>query len=579
MEAERALDLDIEVASDPDLPDGWGDSWARAHLDALVEVAATFGATADRPTLGGFLDWLEAARDHERGLEDVEVPELAEVSVRSGAVQVLTVHAAKGLEWDVVAVPGLAEGVFPVLRGSAKQVDGAWGYHAHAVKGWLSGIAALPYPLRGDWDGLPSLRWHSLRSTHDLKEALQQVADDGIAHRVEEERRLAYVAFTRARHEMLLTAPVWSTGRTPRVTSRFLQEALPQSAPGVGDPAVRRGEWAEMPEDETVTNPLLAEQTTAEWPVLASPRRRQVAEVVHAVLESRRTTAGSPPEPDHSDPRFEQARMLLAEREADRHRRARPVELPEHLSTSAVLALVNDRDRYLRRLRRPLPAPPAPHAQVGTDFHAWVEQHYSAATLVDLDDLPGSADEAAADTTVERLRAAFLSSEWASRVPVDVEVAVETTIAGRVVRGRIDAVFPRPGGGFTVVDWKSGRPGTAEEQRVRSLQLAVYRLAYARLRRCGLDDVDAAFYYAATGETMRPELPTEAELEATVARVTDGVQRETAGGSSSPELPRSESSLSESLSSESEVTPAPTSSGESDDEPSAPSVKASSGIP
>ena len=567
IEAERALGLDIEVAADPDLPDGWGDSWARAHLDALVDVAATFGATADRPTLGGFLDWLEAAREHERGLEDVEIPELAEVSVRSGAVQVLTVHAAKGLEWDVVAVPGLAEGIFPVLRGSAKHADGAWTYRPHAVKGWLSGIAALPYPLRGDSDGLPSLPWHSLRSTHDLKDALEQVAEDGVAHRVEEERRLAYVAFTRARHEMLLTAPVWSTGKTPRVTSRFLEEAGRPTGPGAAVLPLCRRVWVDMPEDETVANPLLAEQTTAPWPVLASPRRRQVAEVVQAVLESRRTTAGSPPQLDPSNPRVEQARMLLAEREADRHRRASPVELPEHLSTSAVLALANDRDRYLRRLRRPLPTPPAPQAQVGTDFHAWVEQHYSAASLVDLTDLPGSADEAATDT-IEGLRAAFLGSEWASRVPVDVEVAVETTIAGRVVRGRIDAVFPRSDGGFTVVDWKSGRPGTVEEQRVRSLQLAVYRVAYARLRRRELQDVDAAFYYASTGETVRPELHTERELEATVAAVTQVVQRETGGGASSPEPWLSEPAAGS----------APPS-GESGVRPSVGSVSASSGIP
>jgi DNA helicase-2/ATP-dependent DNA helicase PcrA len=590
LEAERALGLDIEVAADPDLPDGWGDSWARAHLDALVDVAATFGATADRPTLGGFLDWLEAARDHERGLEDVEVPELAEVSVRSGAVQVLTVHAAKGLEWDVVAVPGLAEGVFPVLRGSAKQVDGAWSYSPHAVKGWLTGIAALPYPLRGDSDGLPSVPWHSVRSTHDLKDALEQVAEDGIAHRVEEERRLAYVAFTRARHEMLLTAPVWSTGKSPRLTSRFLEEALQATGTGTSadPPSLRRGVWADLPEDETVDNPLLAEQTTAAWPVLASPRRRHVAEVVQAVLESRRTTAGPPADPDPTDPRAEQARMLLAEREADRHRRASPVELPEHLSTSAVLSLVSDPDRYLRRLRRPLPTPPAPQAQVGTDFHAWVEQHYSAASLVDLDDLPGSADDPAADT-IEALRATFLGSEWASRVPVDVEVAVETTIAGRVVRGRIDAVFPRAGGGFTVVDWKSGRPGTAEEQRVRSLQLAVYRVAYARLRRCALEDVDAAFYYASTGQTVRPALPTEGEVEATVGSLGQAGQRETGGGGASSSEPSSSETSSSAAASSSEPgadpsSPAPAdgsapSSGEPGAGPTVGPVRASSGMP
>jgi DNA helicase II / ATP-dependent DNA helicase PcrA len=524
VEAERALGLDIEVTADPDLPDGWGESWARAHLDALADVAATFAATADRPTLGGFLDWLEAAREHERGLEDVEVPELAEVSVRSGAVQVLTVHAAKGLEWDVVAVPGLAEGVFPVVRGTPRVVEGRWVHHPHAVKGWLTGIGALPYPLRGDRDGLPSLAWEAQRTTHDLDDALQEVYQAGIAHRVEEERRLAYVAFTRARHELLLTAPVWSTGKTPRVTSRFLEEVLGADGPTTGIPA---DPWADMPVDASEDNPLLAEQTTAPWPVEPSARRRTAAEVVQAVRESRLARRGTTGTAPHDDARAQQARMLLSERDAERGRSAQPAALPEHLSTSALLALAQDREGFLRRTRRPMPGPPSPLAQVGTDFHAWVEQHYSAASLVDLDDLPGSADEPTADD-LEQLRARFLASEWASRVPVEVEVAVETTLAGRTVRGRIDAVFPRVDGGFTVVDWKSGRPGTPAQQEVRSLQLAVYRVAYARLRGREVDTVDAAFYFASTGETFRPELPSAEQLERRLSAVM--ADATTAGG-------------------------------------------------
>ncbi len=55
------------------------------------------------------------------------------------------------------------------------------------------------------------------------------------AYAVAEERRLAYVAVTRARHELLLTAHVWGTPvKTPRLPSRFLLEAL-------GDPDLSQG--------------------------------------------------------------------------------------------------------------------------------------------------------------------------------------------------------------------------------------------------------------------------------------------------------------------------------------------------
>lgn len=526
VEAERCLGLDIEVLSDPDLLDGAGEGWARAHLDALVEIAATFAASAERPTLGGFLEWLEAARDHERGLEDVEIPELAEVSVSTGSVQVLTVHAAKGLEWDVVAVPGLAEGTFPVLRGSAKLGADGWFYDPHQVKGWLSGIGALPYPLRGDRAGLPALAWEGLLSSHDLKDQLTDLYRAGIHHRVEEERRLAYVALTRAREELLLTSAVWSTGKRPRVPSRFLEGARQHGWVGP---------WAESPVEETEENPMLAHDMTAPWPVQPSGRRLVIAETVQAVLESR-----SPRQPpalvDQSDSRAGEAIMLLRERDAHRSGAGRP-ERPEHLSTSAVLELARDPRSFRRRVRRPLPAPPAPQAALGTQFHAWVEQYFSAASLVDLDDLPGSADEPV-QGSLARLQENFLASPWAGRTPVHVELGVETPVAGLVVRGRIDAVFARADGGATVVDWKTGPAGDAAEQRIRALQLAVYRRAYRCLRGWDEHAVDAAFYYATSGQTVRPPLPADADLDDVVAELLQASTQLRCEPSSSEEVRR-----------------------------------------
>ena len=89
---------------------------------------------------------------------------------------------------------------------------------------------------------------------------------------------------------------------------------------------------------------------------------------------------------------------------------------------------------------------------------------------------------------------------------------METVIDGLAVRGRIDAVFSRPDGGVTIVDWKTGAPPGPAAARVRALQLGAYALAYARLRGLAVDQVDGAFYYAATGETVYPELPSESDL-------------------------------------------------------------------
>src|SRR5215472_5648093 len=98
-EVERTLSLDIEVAARP----GGDLSAARADLDAFTDVAATFAGDQPEPTLGAFLAYLDAAQQEEFGLETGRIGE-------SDTVKLLTVHAAKGLQWPAVFVPGLAAG-------------------------------------------------------------------------------------------------------------------------------------------------------------------------------------------------------------------------------------------------------------------------------------------------------------------------------------------------------------------------------------------------------------------------------------------------------------------------------------
>ncbi len=112
--------------------------------------------------------------------------------------------------------------------------------------------------------------------------------------------------------------------------------------------------------------------------------------------------------------------------------------MPAHLSVSDLVALQRNPDELARRLRRPLPAKPAPLARQGTAFHAWLEQRWAAPALLDVDELPGSADESAnpeRDSDVEALKAAFERSSWAARTPAEVEVGFEMTVAGVVIRG------------------------------------------------------------------------------------------------------------------------------------------------
>jgi DNA helicase-2/ATP-dependent DNA helicase PcrA len=523
-EAERALGLDIEVLSRPE----HSPTTARAHLDAFADVAANFSSSADRPTLGGFLSWLDAAQEQERGLDK------GYIEVSTDAVQVLTVHAAKGLEWDVVAVPGLVEGTFPARTSSTTSFkDGQWRMSPPSDKGWIGGLSGVPYDLRGDCDGLPVLRWTSAPDLQALQDEVTDFISAGGEHDIDEERRLAYVAFTRARRELLLTAPVWAEPTTPRITSRFLTELVDHP-----DLALTPHRWEPLPEpdgDTKPANPRQSEPVSAVWP--ADPmaaRRAQLSDAVQVVLDA---MADFGPRDDLSGPlwdgdgpsegpivggRERELAILLAERDAASRPLDIEVRVPRHLSASGVVAFADDPEAFARDLRRPMPAPPALAARRGTAFHAWVEQHFARASFADLFDLPGSADDEPADEEeLPLMRERFLASEWAQRSPEAIEIAIETTVAQMAIRGRIDAVFPRPGGGFTVVDWKTGAKPSGEKARVRALQLGAYRLAFARLRGLTLDQVDGAFYYAGTGETVFPDLPDEEQLLTLLGSIPD----------------------------------------------------------
>ena len=524
-EAERVLGLDIEVLARPGFDDP---STARAHLDAFADVAGTFSAQADRPTLGGFLEWLEAAEREERGLE------MPAIEVNSRAVQVMTVHASKGLEWDIVAVPGLNQGAFPSLKSATAWKNDAWVFSPHAQETWLTGFESIPYLLRGDADDLPHLDIAGCEDTKELTQRWTDFKNASIDKALADERRLAYVAFTRARRAMLLTSSVWTRETDkPRLTSVFVDELV--QAHEAGQLPLRRGPWAELPVDDSVKNPLSEQGQTMSWPHDPMRHVREALgrgpELVTRARGRESTLApgsGVLALPGTREDRDLEVQLLLAERDRQRQRGVNRIVVPAHLSTSALVNLHADPQAFATALRRPMPSEPAVAARRGTAFHSWVEQHYASAALVDVTELPGFDDETApgndADERreLQRLQKNFLASEWADRTPVAVEVSLETVISGFAIRGRVDAVFARQGGGFTIVDWKTGRPPGPDAMAHRVFQLGSYAVAYARLHSLPEDAVDGAFFYAATGETVRPQLPGSAEIASVLENTVTG---------------------------------------------------------
>ncbi|WP_197711312.1 ATP-dependent DNA helicase [Cellulomonas sp. WB94] len=518
-EAERLLGLDIEVAARAGATAGR----ARAHLDAVRDVAVQFADGADSPTLGAFLAWLAAAQSHENGL-DLPVTE-----PDPDAIQLITIHAAKGLEWDVVAVAGLVDGGLPAIRTGGKG--------GPSDSAWLTGLGRLPYPLRGDRADLPAFAYAGADNPKDLDLRRGEFLLAAGRHQVAEERRLAYVAMTRARSALLLTGAWWGDGTGPRRPSLFLTELADGGLVSAAD-------WSVEPSDGE-SNPRTGAETPPLWPTDpfgaavdgAPPARRTAVESAAAAV---RTAMAAPPPtvppptalpragtepgaigsapstgaalPDSPGERWDHLADVLLD---ERRRAASPsndVELPAHLSASAVVRLAADPQAFALALRRPVPLEPSPQARRGTAFHAWVEGWFGAASLVDVDALPGADDDSVrVDADQGALRAAFLATPWADRTPLEVEVDIETTVAGYVLRSRVDAVFPDPDrpevpGAVVVVDWKTGAPPSDPVQvAARELQLAVYRLAWSRWKGTPLEHVGAAFCYVGVGRTVRPE--------------------------------------------------------------------------
>lgn len=237
-EIERTMLLDIELAVRP----GTDPLGSRANLDAFHEVAAAYGMSAPRINamiyagsdgvsaeegdpgarrfllssggvsyVMGFLAWLERADDEEKGLA------LGTVEPDPNAVQLMTMHAAKGLEWDHVLLPGLC--------GSATggQTPNLW---------QMSANTALPWPLRGDREYLPSIletpeEITAFEKAKDLEDYLAEHKEDAAEHAGMEDRRLMYVAMTRARNLLAMSAYRWkSAAMLPLPVQPFWEELL-----------------------------------------------------------------------------------------------------------------------------------------------------------------------------------------------------------------------------------------------------------------------------------------------------------------------------------------------------------------
>lgn len=478
----QASGIALELSSDVDL----FASRRRRQLERFADAVEEYVDIDGDGRLSGLLAWFDAESKEGQGL-DRAVPS------SDDSVKLLTVHRSKGLEWDLVFLPGLVAKTFP----STQSPDN-----------WTTQAAVMPAALRGDAAWVPQLGEVS-------KTELKTSYRDAISYAQRQaEDRLIYVAVTRARTQLVASCHYWFPGRKTKKDPSDYFETLSQAA----------GTRIEVAQEASETNPLLGEELRHPWPVPIDEAK--LAALTDAAEQIRRAGFGDEALMAATDPEAQQQRqtwhslaemLIAAERQRRRPRTA--VKLPASISASALMMANRDQAAFAAQVLRPMPRPISQRTSVGSRFHEWLETRFAMTGLFDDSFDADEQDESSgsADQLLRSLIEAFERGRYAELTPLCIEEPFILTIGDQQVRGRLDAVFATPGDetyDYQIVDWKTSNAPADP------LQLSIYRLAWAHSTQVPLDRVDAVFYHVLNDQVERPQLLDEPSMIELLAGLT-----------------------------------------------------------
>ncbi|MFI8518654.1 ATP-dependent helicase [Streptomyces sp. NPDC085481] len=422
---------------------GPGGRNADRDLDAVCALFETAARAEDRVGGRGALNFLE-----ELDAQDIAADTLTRRHTRPDAVRLMTAHRSKGLEWGLVVVAGVQEGLWPDLRrrGSLLEAD--------------------------------------------------RIGRDGLAEPLTpgallaEERRLFYVAATRARDRLVVTA-VKAPAEDGDQPSRCLTELGTEPT-----------EVAGRPRRPLAVAALVAELRATTVDPDATPELRAAAAERLARLAALADDEGTPLVPAAHPDRWwglaEPTRSTVPLRDRDR---------PVALSGSALDQLANTCALQWFLGREVKADTPATAAQgFGNVVHVLADEVASGRTPADLDVLmarldsvwDGLAFDAPWKSAQEKENARVALERFlrwhvmdrAGRTPAATEHDFDVTLAAGAyevrIRGSMDRVEADEQGRAYVVDFKTGKSAPTKDEVARHPQLAVYQLA---VREGAVDEV------------------------------------------------------------------------------------------
>ncbi|MEX1037990.1 MAG: ATP-dependent DNA helicase [Acidimicrobiia bacterium] len=405
---------------------------ARLNLYRFLDLTEDWSPLRGRSSLPAFLDYLEAMKE-----EPAEELDAARLSGED-AVTLVTVHRAKGLEWEIVAIPAVTEGNFP---GKSQM------YPDPATKADI-----LPIEFRVDerYNDLPT----------DPKERTAYFRSENLM----QEWRVAYVAATRAKSHLMVSGAHWyghpEPNQNPKDPSPFFE--LVRSHPNSTDTGfaatpprpeiLRHEEGASSPDPvfESGWIEALAGEISGQAPVAATAEKLGI-ETAH-------------------------------DREVDMWSQ-RLFELPEQLNleetpqeqTFSVTGLVTyagcPKQFFWSEIDR-LPRRRNPAAVAGTEVHRRIELIQKG--NIPFDEISREIYDVPDTDTGPGAYQTFLDSRFGKAAAARVEAPFTLSMEGLFnIRGRIDAIYADDGA-LEVVDFKSGRPSN---DPARLVQLEAYAVA------------------------------------------------------------------------------------------------------
>ena len=443
----------------------------RQNLLRFLDLAGRFAPVEGDPGLPAFLEYLQLLDESEEDVAEAHPSD-------ADAVKVMTIHQAKGLEYPCVYVPGLAgkgtSRIFPDIQRGGENP--------------LTSGAALPWWLQEDDLGIPD--WRTAKSDKVISEIFTQ-------RKLAEEWRLFYVACTRAQERLVCSAAQWYPG-----------PADPQGPSVFYDFLLRH--------PDLVTERFGHEPPAIDPDVAAKERNREAAMRRYA----RRAVATEEP-------------RLLSDEDLPPAAPARTA--PTALSVTSLVTYARCPKQFYWSVVRPLPRQSSAAARLGTEVHRWIEQRAGRQlALLDLDSDAASGADAELDPdrlppepdVRTALQQSFIESPYAALDPQRVEAPFVVVVGGRLVRGRIDAVYERDGR-VELVDFKTGSRPAPGDASART-QLDLYGLAAVETWAVEPDRLRTSYCY------LRADGPAEidavdwdadllAEVRARLGRSLDGL--------------------------------------------------------